>query len=79
MHLSRPLYESLPLVYALIGAAAVFIAYLDPAGGYGAVAFGLGFAAETAALTVFLRRRDHRELSREYLSETIELPSNLER
>jgi hypothetical protein len=29
------------------------------------------------ALTLFLRRRDFRELSREYNGETIDLPSNL--
>jgi hypothetical protein len=33
--------------------------------------------AETAALTLFLRRQDCRELSREYTGETIDLPSNL--
>ena len=33
--------------------------------------------AETAALTLFLRRQDYRELSREYSGETIDLPSTL--
>ena len=35
-------------------------------------------AAEIAALTVFLRRKDYRALSREYSGETIDLPSRLE-
>ena len=37
-----------------------------------------GFAL-TAGVTLFLRRQDYRELSREYNGENIELPSNLNR
>jgi hypothetical protein len=79
MRLARPVYESLPLVYTLIGATAIFIFYLNPPGFGGKAAFLIGMLAWTAALTLFLRRRDYRELSREYNGETIELPSNLNR
>jgi len=73
MRLSRPIYESLPLIYMIIGALAIIVFYLDPPGIGGTVAFVIGFCAEIAALTLFLRRLDHRTLSREYSGETIEL------
>jgi hypothetical protein len=78
MRLSRPVYESLPLVYMLIGALAIFLFYINPLGFAGKAAFLIGVLAETAALTLYLRRRDFRELSREYTGETIDLPSHLE-
>jgi len=77
MRLARPVYESLPYVYVAIGALAIFLFYLDPVGLPAVIAFVIGFVAETAALTLFLRRQDYRELSREYSGETIELPSSL--
>ena len=79
MRLSRPVYESLPVIYMLIGAAAIFLFYINPLGFAGKSAFLIGVFAETAALTLFLRRQDCRELNREYSGETIELPSNLNR
>ena len=77
MRLARPVYESMPLVYAAIGGLAVLLAYLDPVGPRAVIAMVIGVAAEIAALTVFLRRQDYRELSREYSGETIDLPSRL--
>ena len=77
MRLARPVYESLPFIYMAIGAAAIFLFYLNPIGFEGKAAFLIGLLAETAALTLFLRRQDYRALSREYTGETIELPSNL--
>jgi hypothetical protein len=77
MRLARPVYESLPFIYMAIGAAAILLFYLNPIGFAGKAAFLIGLLAETAALTLFLRRQDYRALSREYSGETIELPSNL--
>lgn len=77
MRLARPVYESLPIVYMAIGGVAIFLFYLNPIGFAGKAAFLIGLMAETAALTLFLRRQDYRELSREYSGETIELPSDL--
>lgn len=77
MRLARPVYESMPVVYAAIGGLALWLAYLDPEGEGSILAAVIGVAAEIAALTVFLRRQDYRELSREYTGETIELPSRL--
>jgi len=79
MRLSRPVYESLPFIYAAIGGVAIFLFYLNPVGFPGKAAFLIGLLAETAALTLVLRRQDYRALSREYTGETIELPSNLDR
>jgi uncharacterized membrane protein len=77
MRLARPVYESIPLIYVLIGAAAILLAYLDPERLRSIIAFGIGLIAAIAALTVFLHRQDHRALSREYTGETIDLPSSL--
>jgi hypothetical protein len=77
MRLARPVYESLPYVYMAIGGLAILLFYLDPSGSRAVIAFAIGFIAETAALTLLLRRRDFRELSREYSGETIDLPSTL--
>ena len=77
MRLARPVYESLPYLYMAIGGLAIFLFYLDPEGVHAVVAFVIGFIAETAALTLLLRRKDYRALSREYSGETIDLPSRL--
>jgi hypothetical protein len=75
MRLSRPVYETLPLTYLVIAAAAWAIAYLDPMGTRSAIAFVIGIVAAVAALTIFLHRHDYRAQSREYTGETIELRS----
>ena len=77
MRLARPVYESLPYLYMAIAGLAIFLFYLDPVGLRAALAFVIGIIAATAALTLFLRRRDFRELSRDYSGETIDLPSSL--
>ena len=77
MRLARPVYESLPYLYMAIGGLAIFVFYLDPVALRAKVAFVIGIIAAIAALTLFLRRRDFRELSREYSGETIDLPSSL--
>ncbi len=77
MRLARPVYESLPYVYMAIGAVAMLLFHLDPSEPRAVIAFVIGVITETAALTLLLRRRDFRELSREYSGETIDLPSTL--
>ncbi len=77
MRLARPVYEGLPYLYMAIGGLAIFLFYLDPVGLHAVLAFAIGIIAAIAALTLFLRRRDFRELSREYSGETIDLPSTL--
>jgi hypothetical protein len=77
MRLARPVYASLPIIYMLIGGFAMFLSYLDPLGFGGKAAFLIGLLLEVAALTVFLRRKDERELSRKYSGATIERPPGL--
>lgn len=77
MHLSRPVYETLPLTYVAIAGFAWLIAYLDPGGARSAIAFIIGIAACIAALTIFLHRKDYRAQRREYNGETIDFPSTL--
>ena len=62
MRLARPVYESLPLIYVLIGGLAILLFYLDPLGLGGKAAFLIGCWPITAALTLFLRRQDYRAL-----------------
>jgi hypothetical protein len=78
MRLARPVYESLPYVYMAIGGLAIFLFYIDHVGPRAVAAFVIGVVVETAALTLLLRRKDYRELSREYSGETIDLPSTLQ-
>ena len=66
MQLARPIYESMPALYAAIGALGLLAAYLDPVGPLEVVAFCIGMAMEIAGLTVFLRRQDYRARAREY-------------
>jgi hypothetical protein len=73
MRLSKPLYESLPLLYGAIGTAAIVIAYFEPGRIRSVVAFVIGLLAAIAALTVFLHRQDRRALSREYRGDSLDL------
>jgi hypothetical protein len=76
MRLARPIYESMPIVYAAIGGIAFLVANFDSDGRRATAALTIGLIAEIAALTVFLRRQDCRALSREYSGERVELPTN---
>jgi hypothetical protein len=73
MRLSKPVYETLPLLYVGIGAVAIVIAYFEPQRIRSIVAFGIGLIAAIAALTVFLHRQDRRELSREYRGDDLDI------
>ena len=79
MRLARPVYESVPLIYAAIGGLAIAIGYFDREEPQSMIALFIGMASLIAALTIFLRRQDYRALSREYSGETIDLPSRLQR
>jgi len=77
MRLARPLYEALPLLYAVIGAFAIAVSYVDAPGPRAAAASAVGLAAEIAALTLYLRRRGYREMRREYSGADIVAPPAL--
>lgn len=73
MRLSKPLYESLPVIYGAIGTAAVAIAYFEPSRIRSIVAFCIGLIAAIAALTVFLHRQDRRAMRRQYREDSLDL------
>lgn len=75
MRLAGPVYESLPLIYAAIGGCAALISYVEPAGLDSGITFTIALAAEIAALTLYLRRRDARELRREYRGGDLRAPT----
>jgi len=64
--LSRPLYESLPWLYAAGGAVAVAVSYLAASQPWSLVLGLSGIVALIAGLAVYLRRRDFRELRANY-------------
>jgi len=74
MRLSKPLYESLPLLYVMIGVGAIVIAYFEPERNRSIVAFVIGLLAAIAALTIFLHRQDRRALSGEYRADNLDMP-----
>ncbi len=76
MRLAGPLYESLPYLYAAIGACAIGVSYVDADGPRAAATLTVGIAAEIAALTLYLRRRGYREMRREYTGGDIAPPAS---
>ena len=66
-HLSRPVYEFLPWIYIICGAAALLASYLLASRSALSLAVGLlGLVAVVAGIVVLLRRRDYRELRSQY-------------
>ena len=64
--LSRPLYEGLPWIYVLGGAAGLFCSYISPYRALGIIVGVLGFVGVLAGVVVLLRRRDYRRMRSEY-------------
>jgi hypothetical protein len=66
MRLSRPLYESLPALYALAGAGALLAGYLLRSGWLSTTLSLAGFAALIGGAAIWLRRRGYRATRAEY-------------
>ncbi len=66
MRLSRPLYETLPWAYMLLGAAALFGSYLWRAAGWSGLLAAGGLLAMVLGLMLVLKRRDYRIQKRRY-------------
>lgn len=64
MWISKPIYESLPYFYLLVGlvslAASMYLNYWI----WPELCFGIGLLSLVAGLVVLLRRRDHRDQHR---------------
>jgi Flp pilus assembly protein TadB len=66
MRVSRPLYESLPYAYIVIGLVAVVASFVWRAAEWSAVLAVFGIVAVVGGLVLVLRRRDYRIQQRHY-------------
>ncbi len=66
MRIVRPLYESLPYVYVVIGAAAVVASFLWRVAEWSGLIAAFGLVSIVGGLVLILRRRDYRIQKRHY-------------
>ncbi len=66
MRVNRPLYESLPYAYMLIGVAALAMSFVWRVPRWSNLMAGLGLIAIVSGLVLALRRRDYRIQKRNY-------------
>jgi hypothetical protein len=66
MRLPQPLYESLPALYALGGAAALLLGYRLHAGVWSVLCSAGGLLAIVAGAAIAMHRRDYRDHQSEY-------------
>jgi len=68
LRLSNPIYESLPVLYVLAGAALVYASYRLHSGALSVLLLVVGAISVIAGVVVWLRRRDFRAVNAEYWS-----------
>ena len=61
MWLSKPLYESLPYYYAVVGATILVLSFYLENWYWPTILAGVGLASVIAGLVVWLRRRGYRQ------------------
>jgi hypothetical protein len=71
MWIPRPLYESLPYVYMVIGIGSLAAAYFFERGPRGLLLI-FGAVGLTAGLVLWMRRRDYRASQAEYDTRSID-------
>ena len=64
MWVSKPIYESLPYFYLLVGAVALLASMYLNYGYWPSICFALGLLCLIGGLVVLLKRRDHRSANR---------------
>ena len=72
MWLARPIYEVLPYLYMLVGAALLAAAWLVRAETLPSVLMVVGSLSLMAGLVLWLRRRDYRSRQSEYNSHSLD-------
>ncbi len=72
MWLARPIYESLPYVYMLVGAALLTASWFARDGAWSALTLIVGCLALIGGLVVWLRRRDFRSTQARYNSRSLD-------
>ena len=60
MWLSKPIYESLPYAYLVMGVLALGLSMYLNYGYWDTIGFVVGFVCLVAGLVILLKRRDHR-------------------
>jgi LPXTG-motif cell wall-anchored protein len=76
MRLSRPIYESLPVLYLLAGAALLIVSYRLHTGSVSVLLLIAGMLSVVAGVVIFLRRRDFRTTDAEYWSRSADAESD---
>jgi polyferredoxin len=66
-YLNKPLYESLPALYAALGAVLLWASYHFRESWWSALCALAGFVALIGGLAVWMHRRDYRATSADYL------------
>jgi hypothetical protein len=64
--LSEPVYESLPVVYAALGATLLWLSYYGREAWWSTLCAMAGFVALVVGLVVWMHRRDFRATSGDY-------------
>ncbi|HEX9474701.1 MAG TPA: hypothetical protein VF931_10940 [Steroidobacteraceae bacterium] len=64
--LKRPIYESLPVLYVMAGAALGWLSYRGRHSWWSALCALGGFLAMVGGLAIWMRRRDYRATSVDY-------------
>lgn len=72
MWLARPIYELLPYLYMLLGAALLGAAWLIPARALPSICLLVGTSSIIGGLVLWLRRRDYRAQQAQYDSRSLE-------
>ena len=66
-HLNKPVYESLPAVYAALGATLFWLSYYYRENWWSTLCALAGLVGLIAGLVVWMHRRDYRATSADYL------------